>query len=278
MNPHIKILVLNWNGMGVIENCLKSISKINYTNYSVCIIDNNSKDGSVNFIENNFKFYELIKNKSNLGYSKGYNIAFDEFKNNNSIDYFFILNNDTIISDSNILNDLVLNANNFGTNNIYSPLIFNSEGRIWFAGGKVNKFLGYTKHIGLNKNSKLGTYKTRKTDYISGCSMFISKKNIDNLKGFNTKYDMYYEDVDLCFRAKKINLDCYVIDSTFIQHNVSHSFKGFFKFKKMFKKFISMNKFIFSNNNLIISILILLYHLIMIPIYFVLYIVIIILR
>ena len=47
----------------VIENCLKSISKINYTNYSVCIIDNNSKDGSVNFIENNFKFYELIKNK-----------------------------------------------------------------------------------------------------------------------------------------------------------------------------------------------------------------------
>ena len=44
MNPHIKILVLNWNGMGVIENCLKSISKINYTNYSVCIIDNNSKD------------------------------------------------------------------------------------------------------------------------------------------------------------------------------------------------------------------------------------------
>ena len=106
--------------------------------------------------------------------------------------------------------------------------------------------------------------------------MFISK-NIDNLKGFNTKYDMYYEDVDLCFRAKKINLDCYVIDSTFIQHNVSHSF-NFFKFKKMFKKFISMNKFIFSNNNFIISILILLYHLIMIPIYFVLYIVIIILR
>ena len=93
-----------------------------------------------NFIENNFKFYELIKNKSNLGYSKGYNIIFDEFKNNNSIDYFFILNNDTIISDSNILNDLVLNANNFGTNNIYSPLIFNSEGRIWFMVEKLINF------------------------------------------------------------------------------------------------------------------------------------------
>ena len=278
MNPHIKILVLNWNGLGVIENCLKSISEINYSNYSVCIIDNNSNDESVYFVKNNYKHFNLIKNKSNLGYSKGYNVAFDEFKDDNSIDYYFILNNDTIISDSNILNDLILNADNFGANNIYSPLIFNSEGRIWYAGGKVNKLLGYTKHIGLNRNSKLGTYKTRKTDYISGCSMFISKKNMDNLKGFNTGYDMYYEDVDLCLRAKKMNLDCYVIDSTFIEHNISHSFKGFFKFKKMFKKFISMNRFIFFNNNFIISILILLFHLIMIPFYFILYIVVAILR
>ena len=53
--PHIKILILNWNGIGVISNCLESVNKISYENYSITVIDNGSVDGSIKHIEQNFK-------------------------------------------------------------------------------------------------------------------------------------------------------------------------------------------------------------------------------
>ena len=81
----------------------------------------------------------------------------------------------------------------------------------------------------------------------------------------------HYEDVDLCLRAKKNNSYCYIIDKTTIIHNFSHSFKGFFKFKKIYLKFNSMIKFIFINNFFLISLIVLFFHLFMIPFYCILY-------
>ena len=43
----IKILILNYNGEDFLKNCLKSVSSINYSNYSIVLIDNNSTDNSV---------------------------------------------------------------------------------------------------------------------------------------------------------------------------------------------------------------------------------------
>ena len=41
--PHIKILILNWNGEKIIENCLKSVQKIKFNNYSIDVIDTKKK-------------------------------------------------------------------------------------------------------------------------------------------------------------------------------------------------------------------------------------------
>ena len=50
MNPKIHVLVLNWNGSKYIEQCIDSIIKNNYPNYSLTIIDNNSNDDSLSKI------------------------------------------------------------------------------------------------------------------------------------------------------------------------------------------------------------------------------------
>ena len=271
MNPHIKILILNWNGIGVLEDCLKSLFNIKYDNFSICVIDNNSEDQSVDYIVNNFNDVEIIKHNYNYGYSKGYNIVFEKLSKQSEIDYYLLLNNDTKISDPNILNVIIDSTKKYGENNIYSPIITDSNNRIWYGGGKINKVFGYTKHVGINNKSIYGKYKTKKTNYISGCCMLINKSLIDRLNGFNTNFKMYYEDVDLCLRAKKYNSDCYVVDETHIIHNYSSSFKGIFKIKKIIMKFNSMNKFIFTNNNFIISSLVFIFHLMMLPLYLILY-------
>ena len=66
--PHIKILILNWNGEKIIKECLSSLQNINYNNYSIDVIDNGSSDDSINVITNNY-------NKQVLCYSKKYLIS-----------------------------------------------------------------------------------------------------------------------------------------------------------------------------------------------------------
>jgi len=264
--PHIKILILNWNGSNVIKECIDSVTKLSYPNYSVTVIDNGSTDNSLNLIENNYSDLEIIRIGNNLGYAKGYNYAFDILKDNKS-DFYLLLNNDTSINE-NLLDVLYENIIIYGNNNIYSPKIMYADNpnKVWYAGGKVNSFLGLTKHIGIGEEERLMKFKTQETDYISGCCLLIKKDLLDKLSGFIENYIMYYEDVDLCYRAKKYNAQCIVVEDTKILHKVSHSL-GENKIKKQWYKLCSMLKYIYLNNNIVFSLIALVCHVILTPIY-----------
>ena len=54
MIPHVKILILNWNGVHLLKTCLDSVTAIDYSNYSVVVIDNDSTDGSLEMVK---KYY-----------------------------------------------------------------------------------------------------------------------------------------------------------------------------------------------------------------------------
>ncbi|SVB41262.1 uncharacterized protein METZ01_LOCUS194116, partial [marine metagenome] len=156
----------------------------------------------------------------NEGYAKGYNSIFNKLKDNNNIEYYLILNNDTVVI-NNFLDKLYLNSVKNGSNHIYGPKIkYLNKNKLWFSGGYYNKYLGFTKHIGIRKSEDDIFYKTRETDYISGCCMLIKKKLIDELKGFSEIYSMYYEDVDLCYRASLLGIKCYLVEDSFILHDV----------------------------------------------------------
>tara|TARA_Y100000590_G_scaffold434432_1_gene552616 strand:- start:105 stop:938 length:834 start_codon:yes stop_codon:yes gene_type:complete len=263
--PSIKILVLNWNGESIISKCLNSVSLIEYDNYTVDIIDNGSTDDSLKIIKNNYPKFNIISINKNLGYAKGYNYAFDKLIDED-FDYYLLLNNDTIVNKS-LLNDLSYNLIKYGENNIYSPKIINSKNnRLWFAGGYCNKYLGVTIHRGINEIENNIFYKTSESDYVPGCCMLIQKNLIDKLSGFNEIYKMYYEDVDLCYRAIEFSSECFVIEENTILHDVSSSI-GYNSFKKYLLKFSSQIKFIYSNNNMFVFLISFLFNLLFLPIY-----------
>ena len=89
------------------------------------------------------------------------------------------------------------------------------------------------------------TYKTNTTDYITGCCLFISKKNFIKLNGFDEKFNMYGEDVDLSIRAQNLGMDCYYISNAKLWHYVSASYGGNFSLTKFFLKINSLLKLIF---------------------------------
>ena len=264
--PHIKILILNWNGIGVIENCLNSLSEISYENHSITIIDNGSLDKSIEYINISHPAIDIIKIEKNIGYSAGYNYALKKLLNDGS-DFYLLLNNDTILQDD-LLKTMYANIKLFGDNNIYSPKIMYADNpkKVWYAGAKLNSFLGSSSHIGIREEENLLKYKTRITGYVSGCCMLIKKDLINKLGGFNDTFRMYYEDVDLCHRAKKYDSKCFVIEECSILHKVSYSLNNN-KIKKICLKLSSMIKFIYLNNNIIFFIMALVCHSILTPVY-----------
>ena len=91
-------------------------------------------------------------------------------------------------------------------------------------------------------------------------------KRYEELNGFNETFSMYYEDVDLCLRAKYKNIKSIVIEESSIVHHISYSLKNK-QVKKILSKLVSMIKFIYLHNNLLIFSLALLVHLILIPLF-----------
>lgn len=78
--PFVSIIILNYNGIGDIEECLKSLSNLDYDNLEIIIIDNNMGDDSVNFVRRNYKNLKIIKLKKNYGFVEGKSRALSYIK------------------------------------------------------------------------------------------------------------------------------------------------------------------------------------------------------
>ena len=263
--PKINILILNWNGKNILNDCLESILSSTYKNYSITVIDNGSTDKSIDNIDKISNKINIIKTGKNLGYSRGYNFAFNKLKNHDD-DYYFLLNNDTVIN-KDTLESLYLSLKHFGPNNIYSPKIINSnDNLIWYAGGKINSLTNLSYHIGINSKEDIVKYKTSVTDFVSGCAMLIKKSLIKSLNGFDEVFNFYYEDIDLCLRAKNnSDVKCIFVNNSIVYHKISNSMGGRFSFIKIYYKLISSIKFLYINNNLLMFIFYLLINIIVLP-------------
>jgi hypothetical protein len=241
LNPQIHVLILNWNGYKLTKECVESVYKAKYSNFTISVIDNNSSDNSVEKLKVDFPYLNIITLDFNYGFGKGYNKVFNYL--NWQGEYYMLLNNDTIIS-PNLLEKVAEKIKKMGDKVIYGPKIYYSKDtyQIWYAGGKVNLFLGKIAHIGIRKYEHKFAYKSKTTDYVSGCCLVAHSDVLKQLNGFDEAFNMYSEDVDLCLRAKKLGIKSYFVSSATLYHKVSASMGGELSLKKQLKKFYSFFK------------------------------------
>src|SRR3989344_3399710 len=103
------IIIVNWNGMKFLKNCLDSVYKQTYKNFQVYFVDNGSIDGSSEFVKKNYLKAKIIQLDKNYGFAKPNNIAIKESFKDKEVEYIVCLNNDTIV-DKNWLKELVKTA------------------------------------------------------------------------------------------------------------------------------------------------------------------------
>lgn len=244
--PKIGVVVLNYNGKKDTIDCLQSLFAINISDFiiQIILIDNNSTDDSMpafkKFISQNKKIMlKIIENKTNLGFAEGNNVGIREALKED-MDYILILNNDTL-ADKNLVSNLLETAQKYPEVGIIGPKIYFAKGFeyhydrykeeergrvIWYAGAVIDWENMLYFHRGVDEVD-IGQFdKSKETDFVSGCAMFIRREVFDKVGIFNPDYFLYLEDVDLCQRARMVGFTLWYEAKAFLWHkNASASGK-----------------------------------------------------
>jgi GT2 family glycosyltransferase len=210
--PKVFVVLLSYNRKNRLKKCLDSLFKVDYPNYSVVVVDNNSTDGSLEMAMAGYSRSVFIRNEENLGYAAGNNTGI-KYALERGADYILLLNNDTEVR-VNFLKKLIELAESDPKIGIVSPLIFDGySGKVWFSGGKIDWLKMKTSH-----KSEIKTWDDFDTDFISGCSMMVKKEVFGKIGLLDEDFYLYWEDADFSFRAKKAGFKIGVAMSSWIDH------------------------------------------------------------
>ena len=225
--PKVAVIILNYCNYQDTLSCIKSLLKIDYSNYKVFVVDNNSPNESLKYlntiIENNV---EIIESGMNGGFAYGNNIGIKMALEDNS-DYVLLLNNDTLV-DKNFLEPLLCAAEKEKNVGIVSPRImfYPDADKIWYAGGKVDWNNLRAIHYGLKEKLSDGYLKEAMVNFASGCCMLIPREVIDTVGFLPEEYFMYYEDMDYCVKVMDKGYKIKYVPESVIYHRVSSSSGG----------------------------------------------------
>jgi GT2 family glycosyltransferase len=159
----------------------------------------------------------LIQNDSNAGYSGGNNVGIRYALKKNA-DYIWLLNNDTVVTDS-TLKELVYRMQSDKNLGLVGSILYHASepSKIQaYGGGKIMKVLGVDRFV----------YSPGVIDYVSGTSLFIKREVIEQVGLLDEKFFFYWEDVDYSKRALKKGWKLGVASNAVVYHKFSASVGG----------------------------------------------------
>lgn len=242
------IIILNYNGYEITVECLESLFEIEYHNYEIILVDNNSNDNSlikiIRFLKSkniNLKYLSynakknsfinqqnsensncplnvtVIQNDKNYGYAKGNNIGIKYCQENIHCRFFLILNNDTVV-ENDFLKYLIAAAEKNEKFGILSPLIYDYYSKeIQYSGDKIGWYTGRIINKPFNEMDIINS------DTVSGASMLITENTLRSIGYLPVDYFMLWEDVDYSIKALENGIKCGYVTKSKIWHKGSVS-------------------------------------------------------
>ena len=249
----LSVIIVNYNVKYFLEQCLCSVRKAigemtvatGERNVEVWVIDNNSTDGSIEYLQNRFPFVQFVKNTVNLGFSRANNQGLQKANGK----YILFLNPDTILPEDAFTKciafmETTADAGALGVQMIDGTGQYLKESKRGFPSFWVSfcKMSGLTRWL---PNSKifaryymghLSNQETNKVDILSGAFMMVKKEVLDKTGGFDEQFFMYGEDIDLSYRLQQSGYNNYYFSECVIIHFKGESTRKDNKYVRLFYK------------------------------------------
>lgn len=222
--PEISIIVTNYNGKMVLKDCLASLRKINYpkSRYEVIFVDNNSSDGSVEYVKRNFPWVKVIALKENLWFTGANNFGLKKAKG----EYIVFLNNDTYVEKNWLIELVKVAQSNEKIGICGSKIVYFSNPRILQYAGAYLDMLGSPFTIGLQQKDTGRDKEPKEVFYAPGTSFLIKRSVLKKLKYcFDPSFRAYFEEMDLCWRVKLLGYKVMYVPTSKVLHKMGFTFK-----------------------------------------------------
>jgi GT2 family glycosyltransferase len=231
----LSISIVNFNTKDYLRRCLNSIQEnLKGINYEIIVVDNNSDDGSAEMLKEEFSSSLLIVNKQNLGAAKAKNQSFAIARGK----YILILD-----SDIEILPGSIQKLCDFLENNPQAGIV---GPRVLFPGYRpqhscnhkfpdilssfLNRVFFFSRFRYVFYRSRIGAFylkvsyaKQRECFWLGGMCLLARRELINRLGGIDENFFIYYDDTDLCLRARKSGWRVYYLPVSGVIH---HQGKG----------------------------------------------------
>ena len=218
------VIIVNFNGGKKIIKSVKSVVEQKYKNLEIIIVDNGSKDKSIEKIEKlNIKNIKILKLKTNLGFTEGTNLGVNKCKG----DYFLILNNDAYLEDIYFIDKSIeiLKNSNKKIIGIFPKIVYNWEQNI------INSSYVKWHYRQLwydDQNGQFDFNFDNKNKKVFG-AMFVApifKKKLWNKIGeFDNSFFTYGEDFDISYRANILGYNFLYCPTIKVKHDFRSSSK-----------------------------------------------------
>lgn len=232
MDVDVSIVIVSYQSRGDLGRCLSSLRECGLAR-QVLVIDNASQDGSRDLVDTCFPEVRLICLPGNFGFAKACNVGVDA----SSGKYCLFVNPDAHLSRSTV-QELIRIAEENPRVGLVGPRVFDEDGRtvqlscrsfptigsLFFHRFSILNLLfpgNRWRHRYLLLDRDLS--EPTQVDWVSGCCILARRDMLKDLGGFDERFFMYSEDVDLCLRARQAGWATYYVPSACITHRIGGS-------------------------------------------------------
>lgn len=229
--PLLSICIVNWNTREDLVKAIESLNCGGADDREVVVVDNASSDGSAAFVRSRFPAVTLLENQENSGFSRAYNQAIEAARG----EYLLLLNPDCIVH-PHALERLTAFLESNPKAAAVGPRLLNADGSLQYSCRRFPTFA-----TGLFRNTPLGRLfprnrfsreylmtewdhsAAREVDWISGAAICIRREALDQVGLLDERFFMYCEDVDWCFRARKLGWGIHYLPTATVTHLIGRS-------------------------------------------------------
>ena len=219
-------VIVTYNGMVWYDRCFKSLQQSEMP-VQIIVVDNDSSDGTIDFIPKNYPEITFIESKANLGFAKANNIGI-RYALDNKADYVFLLNQDAWLNQTNTISELIKQAELNQDCAIISPL------QLYGSGERIEKevVIRFSRIVDANDDFISDVYFNRIKDiyrvpYACAVSWLLPIKTIKEIGGFDPLFYHYGEDDNYLQRVIYMGYNIGICPKVSISHDIEHRAKEY---------------------------------------------------